>query len=123
MSQENSYNQNANERTSLFELPRYVEKRLNEFNIENFVYSEFNNITKIGSGASAIVYSADYAGHKYALKSLNTNLSLGHREIRRFIRELKILNEVNHENIIKLYGVSKCSQTDNLICVPQQMKS
>ncbi|RIB20169.1 kinase-like domain-containing protein [Gigaspora rosea] len=55
----------------------------------------------------------------YALKSLNTNLSLGRKEIKKFIRELKILNDINHNNIIKLYGVSRFSQTDNLVMVLQ----
>ncbi|CAG8627232.1 5309_t:CDS:2, partial [Gigaspora rosea] len=86
MSQESLCSQNANEKTSLLELSRYVEEKL----------KKFNNVIRIGSGASAIVYSTDYAGQMYALKSLNTNLSLGRKEIKKFIREKKNCNGDNN---------------------------
>ncbi|KAF0554761.1 kinase-like protein [Gigaspora margarita] len=107
-------------RTSL--LVDYSEKLENDLkasNIENFNYSQFSKPERIGSGGYAVVYSTIFQEKKYALKSLNNNLSFGYKEFKLFMRELQLLHTVNHPNVVKFYGISRDSQTKNFMLVLQ----
>ncbi|KAF0412043.1 calmodulin-dependent protein kinase [Gigaspora margarita] len=96
--------------------------RLNEFNlalkdIKEYDYLDFNDLNQIGRGAFSNVYSAVFQEKKYALKQVHKkNLHLGDKTI---IRELKVLHEVNHPNVIKFYGISKDPQTNDIHMVLQ----
>ncbi|CAG8630928.1 14132_t:CDS:2 [Cetraspora pellucida] len=75
--------------------------------VKNFNYSQFTDVTLIESGKFAIIFSATFEDKKYALKSLNNNLKIDVKTIRRVKREIEILYDIEHENIIKFYGISK----------------
>ncbi|CAG8489607.1 10986_t:CDS:2, partial [Scutellospora calospora] len=89
------------------EYSEQLETYLKKYKIKQFDYLQCSDIKRIGTGGYAIVYSASFEGHKYALKSLNVNLSFEEKEFKIFKRELKCLYMVNHPNIIKFYGISK----------------
>lgn len=55
----------------------YTEELENELkDIKKFNYLKFKNPKFVGHGESAVVYSAIFQEKKYALKSLNNNLSI-----------------------------------------------
>ncbi|RIB19843.1 kinase-like domain-containing protein [Gigaspora rosea] len=80
--------------------------RLNALkDLKEYDYLKFNDLNQIGRGAFSNVFSAVFQGKKYALKQVHSkNLHLGDKTI---IRELKVLNRVDHPNVIKFYGISK----------------
>ncbi|CAG8722211.1 13584_t:CDS:2 [Dentiscutata erythropus] len=81
-----------------------LEKKLGD--IKKFNYSKFKDRKFIGRGGSAVVYSAVFHGKKYALKSLNNNLSIDKKIFKETKRELGILYQLDHPNIVKFHGVS-----------------
>lgn len=66
--------------------------------------AKYTNIKKIGKGGFGTVWSCkcDSDGKKYAKKNLETGA--GESEIRRFRREVRILSNLDHPNIIKVVG-------------------
>ncbi|CAG8719402.1 34333_t:CDS:2, partial [Racocetra persica] len=83
-----------------------LEDDLKSIGAKSFNYSQFSEIKKIGSGGSAVVYSAIFQEKKYALKSLNNNLSSDYKRFKQIMRELKNLYKTSHPNIIELFGIS-----------------
>lgn len=61
---------------------------------------------QIGAGGMGVVYSAIYTknGKKVALKLLPPDLTNDKRLVKRFERELKVLQKLRHENIVLCYG-------------------
>ncbi|CAG8686502.1 8278_t:CDS:2, partial [Scutellospora calospora] len=70
--------------------------------INSFKYSSFGELKFIGAGGFGDVYSAYLENMKeiVALKKFRGNEES-------IIREVKKITKVDHENIIKLYGVTK----------------
>ncbi|KAF0469270.1 kinase-like protein [Gigaspora margarita] len=88
-------------------------------NIKEFDYSLFNDQKQVGNGEFSIVYSANFKGETYALKSLNNNLSLNSNKLKNISRKLKALYTVEHPNVIKFYGTSEHPIMGNFIMVLQ----
>jgi len=61
---------------------------------------------QIGAGGMGVVYSAIYTknGKKVALKLLPADLNEDIRLVKRFERELKVLQKMRHNNIVLCYG-------------------
>ncbi|KAF0515144.1 kinase-like protein [Gigaspora margarita] len=92
-------------------LPEYLEhleKYLKKVEITNFDYSLFGNLKFIGSGASADVYFTTYKNNKYALKCLHNNLCFNNKTFKKFIRELDCVRQMDHNNIVKFFGITTC---------------
>ncbi|CAG8494298.1 25140_t:CDS:2 [Dentiscutata erythropus] len=101
---------------------KYLEKLetlLRENNVKSFKSLQFNDLEIIGRGGSAIVYSAMFNEEKYVLKCLNNNLHFDNKTFKKFIHELKILNAIDHPNIIRFYGISRDPKTSNFMMVLQ----
>ena len=64
---------------------------------------------QIGKGATAIVYEGinDKNNHVVAVKAISTSKFQDKRTSEYFRRELKLLHQLNHQNIIKILGVEK----------------
>jgi serine/threonine-protein kinase len=64
---------------------------------------------KLGSGGMGVVYLATYAknGRRMAVKVLAPEMSADPRTVNRFLREMKIINRLRHENIVRYYGGGK----------------
>ena len=66
---------------------------------------------QIGKGATAIVYEGinDKNNSVVAVKAISTSKFQDKRTSEYFRRELKLLHQLNHENIIKILGIEKTS--------------
>ncbi|RIB20589.1 hypothetical protein C2G38_1184925 [Gigaspora rosea] len=85
----------------------YIKELENELKgIEKFDYSKFKTQIYVGHGGSAVVYSAVFEEKKYALKSLNNNLSIDKKRFRMIKRELGLHYKLDHPNIVKFHGIS-----------------
>ena len=78
-------------------------------NIENddlFIdYHEIHIIKKIGQGAFALVYLAEYKGKQVAVKVLKHEHLEHVTEVKLFLDEVKIMKKLNHKNVIELIGM------------------
>ncbi|CAG8609095.1 34668_t:CDS:2, partial [Racocetra persica] len=84
----------------------YSEELVKKLGIKRLNYSKFKDRKFVGRGGSAVVFSAVFEGEKYALKSLNNNLSIDKKIFKETKRELELLYNLNHPNIVKFHGVS-----------------
>jgi serine/threonine protein kinase len=66
----------------------------------------------INEGGTSVVYSAEHVwiARKVAVKVLRPNLVRDKQLLRRFLREARVVNRVNHPNIVKVYDLVE--QTD-----------
>ncbi|KAK4771496.1 hypothetical protein SAY87_032028 [Trapa incisa] len=89
-------------------------------NVKIFTYKELRNATddfsdsyKIGEGGFGPVYTAHLKGGKLgAVKVLSATSSQGVDE---FLTEIKVISEIEHENLVTLYGC--CVENDHRILV------
>ncbi|PKC73047.1 hypothetical protein RhiirA1_488049 [Rhizophagus irregularis] len=84
----------------------WLDNSVSEEHIKYYKYSDFTNFKQIGKGAYGNVVRVNWKNYNrlFALKSsINDEHTL--EEV---VKELKLLRSVNnHENIIKLYGITK----------------
>ncbi|CAG8446780.1 22904_t:CDS:2 [Dentiscutata erythropus] len=89
MSKEYGSTENDNKKT-LSEYSEQLEKHSEKYGAQKYDYLQFNILSIIGYGGSAIVYSATFQEEKekYALKSLNNNLILNYKSFKKLAREV-----------------------------------
>ncbi|PKC68270.1 hypothetical protein RhiirA1_440701 [Rhizophagus irregularis] len=96
----------------------WIDKKIEEEDINFFRYDEFINLEKVGEGAFGIVNRADWNSGKIkiALKILTNNKAISEinnennvkSNMEKFIKELKILRKVGfHPNINQFYGITR----------------
>ncbi|KAF0550626.1 kinase-like protein [Gigaspora margarita] len=99
---------------------RVLETSLKEYKVQEFDYSKYSDFKIIGRGGSSIVFSAIYEGKdKYALKSIRNNIILDKKEVKKFIKELKLLYDIDNPYIVKFYGISRDPSTHNIMLILQ----
>lgn len=74
-----------------------IELALKNFNIKMFDCTQFRDFKCIGTGSSAIVYTADFQGKRYALKVFHNNLFMENKAVKQFIREVMYLFIARHQ--------------------------
>ncbi|CAG8443138.1 16318_t:CDS:2 [Dentiscutata erythropus] len=94
-------------------------KFLCDNNVKAFDYSRFSQLKCIQRGSLAMVFSATFEDKVYAVKSFNNNLEINQEEYKHLTRETINLYNIDHPNIIKLYGASFNPETGNLFLVLQ----
>src|SRR5437879_10998635 len=64
---------------------------------------------ELGSGAMGTVYRGTHqpTGKKVAVKFMSLSLGGNERSLARFEREVAILKQLNHPNIVRCFGASK----------------
>ncbi|CAB4426327.1 unnamed protein product [Rhizophagus irregularis] len=91
-------------------LNEWIDKKINDGEIDYIGYSEFSKVKKIGNGSFGIVESADWksCAIKAALKTLINNPSVDEDNLNEFVKELKNLKKVSfHPNVTGFFGVTK----------------
>ncbi|GBC08662.1 hypothetical protein RclHR1_00830013 [Rhizophagus clarus] len=91
----------------------WLERSIIDEHINYYEYSNFKNIRPIGSGSYGNVNRANWknADHFFALKSFNNDK----QTLEEIIKELKLHRSVDvHENIIRLCGITKIKETDEI---------
>ncbi|CAG8630960.1 19020_t:CDS:10, partial [Dentiscutata erythropus] len=96
-----------------------LEKDLKDLGVKKFNYSKFKGIEEVGHGGSSIVYSAVFRRKKYALKSLENNLSINRRRFKEMKRELRLLYHLDHPSIVKFYGISIETSVEFIVNNPE----
>ncbi|CAG8691753.1 13258_t:CDS:2, partial [Cetraspora pellucida] len=87
--------------------------------IANYGFSAFENIKVIGKGAFGVVYSAEYNGKMFALKSLD-NDNVNKEVSKEFIKELRQLYDISpHPNVNQFHGITHDSKTNKFMLVLQ----
>ncbi|PKK69195.1 kinase-like protein [Rhizophagus irregularis] len=108
----------------------WIDKKIEEEDINFFRYDEFINLEKVGEGAFGIVNRADWNSGKIkiALKILTNNKAINEinnennvkSNMEKFIKELKILRKVGfHPNINQFYGITRDPTSNNYVMVLQ----
>ncbi|KAF0429698.1 kinase-like protein [Gigaspora margarita] len=108
---------------TIIEHSEQLETYFKNKNIRTYEYSQIKKIINksepIGRGAHALVYIASLEGKTYAVKSFNNNVCIDNNALKRFKRELKILYNVNHPNVVKFYGISRDVESGNFMLLLQ----
>ncbi|XP_039038552.1 cold-responsive protein kinase 1-like [Hibiscus syriacus] len=92
-----------------------VDEEFDVHNVKFYTYKELRNATedfspvnKIGEGGFGSVYKGQLKnGNLAAIKVLSVESRQGLKE---FVTEIKVISEIGHENLVKLYG---CCVEDN----------
>ncbi|PKY26621.1 kinase-like protein [Rhizophagus irregularis] len=103
-------------------LKEWIDMKVNDEVIKYFEYNNFSDIEDIAKGGFGIVRSANWidGGIKVALKSPLINLAIDENQMENFIKELKLLHQVNvHPNINRFLGVTKDPVHDDYIIILQ----
>ncbi|CAG8479876.1 340_t:CDS:2 [Acaulospora morrowiae] len=88
----------------------WLEDAIKEGHINSFDYTQFSIVKEAGRGGFAIVECAEseLLERKVALKSLRTDVSqLNEISFQEFLRETKLLTDLNHPNVNKFYGITR----------------
>ncbi|RIA78988.1 hypothetical protein C1645_145302 [Glomus cerebriforme] len=84
-----------------------IEDAISKQSIKHYVFEDFCNRTKIGTGGFGIVYRANLKNSckDFALKSF---INFNNATVKEIIHEIKLQREVDfHDNIIRFYGVTR----------------
>ncbi|CAG8787411.1 14955_t:CDS:2, partial [Gigaspora rosea] len=92
-----------------FNYSEQLNEILKKLNIKRLDHSQFRQRDYLGRGAYAEVYSGLYQEKEYAFKCLKDKLRLEDKKVKKFFkymsRELELLSEVNHPNVVEFYGI------------------
>ncbi|RIB10198.1 kinase-like domain-containing protein [Gigaspora rosea] len=106
-----------------FNYSEQLNEILKKLNIKRLDHSQFRQRDYLGRGAYAEVYSGLYQEKEYAFKCLKDKLRLEDKKVKKFFkymsRELELLSEVNHPNVVEFYGILQNPNTDNITFVLQ----
>ncbi|RIA81422.1 hypothetical protein C1645_881628 [Glomus cerebriforme] len=98
------------ENTKIKDLNFWLDNSIAEEHIKYYEYSNFKNFHQIGRGSYGNVVRANWknSDRLFALKSFNND----EQTIKVVVKELKLHRSVDdHENIIRLYGITKLEDT------------
>ncbi|KAF0426362.1 kinase-like protein [Gigaspora margarita] len=90
----------------------WLKDAISKEHINYYDYDRFKVLETLGEGASGIVYKSYWIENDLtvALKSLKFDTSC-EKTIGKFVKELRLLLKVcNHQNIIRIYGITKDDQ-------------
>jgi len=78
---------------------------MQEFDLTNKEFGDYNILRRIGSGAMAEVYLAEQRslGRRVALKILKSELAHDESYVKRFVREARAVAQLSHPNLVQVY--------------------
>ncbi|RIA98203.1 kinase-like domain-containing protein [Glomus cerebriforme] len=84
----------------------WIENAISNQLIKHYVFEDFYDHTKIGSGGFGIVYRANLK-NSYKYFALKSFIHFNNATVKEIIREIKLQREVDfHDNVIRFYGVT-----------------
>ncbi|CAB5209038.1 unnamed protein product [Rhizophagus irregularis] len=96
-------------------LKEWIDERI--YDINHFVYNEFNNLEEIDEGTSGTFKKANLKNQRItvAIKSLNNSI-INENDFNEFITKLKTFQKINHPNINHFLGLTR-DPNDNYFLV------
>lgn len=96
-----------------------LEKTLEEYKIPVIKSSELKLMEMINRGSSCLVFKGKWRGSEVAIKQFTTEYSTSEKEMSKFIKELKVLSQIRHPNLLLLMGI--CIDQPNLCIITELM--
>lgn len=94
-----------------------LENALKESRIPVIPSSELDFDQVISRGSSCVVYSGQWRGTQVAIKQFKIEYSTSPKETKKFIKEMQILAQARHPNLILIMGV--CIDKPNLCIISE----
>ena len=94
-----------------------LEEALRESRIPVIPGAELEFDQVISRGSSCVVYSGQWRGTKVAIKQFKIEYSTSPKETKKFIKEMQILSQTRHPNLILIMGV--CIDKPNLCIISE----
>ena len=73
----------------------------------------------INRGSSCLVFKGKWRGSEVAIKQFTTEYSTSEKEMSKFIKELRVLSQIRHPNLLLLMGI--CIDQPNLCIITELM--
>ncbi|OMJ83297.1 hypothetical protein SteCoe_15822 [Stentor coeruleus] len=96
-----------------------LERTLEEYKIPVIKSSELKLMEMINRGSSCLVFRGKWRGSEVAIKQFTSEYSTSDKEMGKFIKELKVLSQVRHPNLLLLMGI--CIDQANLCIITELM--
>jgi hypothetical protein len=118
---ENGSTQETKENNRLAEEEKAVrsalEATLEEHKLTVIKSSELKLLEMISRGSSCLVFKGRWRGTEVAIKQFTLEYSTNEKEMSKFIKELQILSQVRHPNVLLLMGI--CIDQANLCLITE----
>lgn len=96
-----------------------LQKALEDYKIPVIRNSEIRVMELINKGSSCLVFKGKWRGTEVAIKQFTEEYSTSDKEMGKFIKELKVLCQIRHPNLLLLMGI--CIDQANLCIVTELM--
>jgi tRNA A-37 threonylcarbamoyl transferase component Bud32 len=94
-----------------------LERALEEYKIPVIKSNELKLMEMINRGSSCVVFKGRWRGTDVAIKQFISEYSTSEKEMSKFIKELKVLSQVRHPNLLLLMGI--CIDQPNLCIITE----
>ena len=96
-----------------------LQKALEEYKIPVIRSSELKLMELINKGSSCLVFKGKWRGTEIAIKQFTDEYSTSDKEMGKFIKELRVLFQIRHPNLLLLRGI--CIDQANLCIITELM--
>lgn len=94
-----------------------LEQALEEYKVTVIKSSELKLMEMINRGSSCLVFKGKWRGTEVAIKQFTNEYSTSEKELKKFVKELKVLSTIRHPNLLLLMGI--CIDQSNLCIVTE----
>lgn len=95
----------------------FLEKTLEESKVQIIKGEELELQDIINKGSSCLVYKGKWRGSEIAVKQFTTDYSESDKKMKKFAKELQVLTQVRHPNLLLLMGI--CIDKPNLCLITE----
>lgn len=83
----------------------YLQLAIEEFKVPVIKSEELKLLEMINRGSSCLVFKGKWRGSEVAIKQFTTEYSTSQKEMSKFVKELQVLSQVRHPNLLLLMGI------------------
>jgi Protein tyrosine and serine/threonine kinase/Ankyrin repeats (many copies) len=94
-----------------------LQKALEEYKIPVIKSDELKLLEMINRGSSCLVFKGKWRGTEVAIKQFTIEYTTSEKEMNKFIKELQVLSQVRHPNLLLLMGI--CIDQPNLCLITE----